>query len=140
MQRLTKRGEKMQKSCRSKGVPWRLACNRILEDVSSVFLFRFGSWSWSQQALQKKKLGDKHDESLIQILFKRKGNVCQLLYENIKPSSNKLKKNKSYLSKWASLPRVFGRVSDGYVTKGLMRFGNHCGMFCFSEKYMLVGK
>ena len=90
--------------------------------------------------LAKKKLGDKHDESLIQILFKRKGNVCQLLYENIKPSSNKLKKNKSYLSKWASLPRVFGRVSDGYVTKGLMRFGNHCGMFCFSEKYMLVGK
>ena len=57
--------------CKSKDL-WK---QKYSLEVYSVFTFGCYSWSWSHQALQtKRKLGDKPDETLIQIQKTRRGN------------------------------------------------------------------
>ena len=41
--------------CRSKDAPWRITCQRMVNQVHSVFIFGCESWSWSHQALNRTK-------------------------------------------------------------------------------------
>ena len=53
---------------RSKDVPWRVKCRRMMEHVYSVFCFGSENWSWSRATLDRiDGWGDKGDEAGISI-------------------------------------------------------------------------
>ena len=72
MQSANKACWKDVKIYRSKDVPWRVKCRRMVEIVYSVFCFGIDNRSWSQKTLDRiKEQGNKNDESSIP-LRKRK--------------------------------------------------------------------
>ena len=47
---------------KSKDVPWRIKCQRLVDHVYAVFSFGSEIWSWTQQTLEKLKRGKNNDE------------------------------------------------------------------------------
>ena len=43
--------------CRSKDVPWRIRCRRLVDHVYSVFSFGSENWPWTIHALDRIKRG-----------------------------------------------------------------------------------
>ena len=40
---------------KSKDVPWKVTCQRLMDHVFAVFSFGSETWSWTQQTLKKNK-------------------------------------------------------------------------------------
>ena len=53
MQAATKAFWKDIKIFKSKYVPWRMKCQRLVDHVYAVFSFASETWSWTQQTLEK---------------------------------------------------------------------------------------
>ena len=69
------------KICRSKDVPWRVKCRRMVEHVYSVFCFGSENWSWNQSR-QNQRMGNEGDESFISNQKGRRGDVGKVLHKN----------------------------------------------------------
>ena len=58
---------------RSKDVPWRVKCKRMVEQVYGVFCFESANWSWRQAILDRiKGWGNKGHEASVQIFCEKK--------------------------------------------------------------------
>ena len=44
---------------KSEDVPWRVKCQRLVDHVYAVFSFGSENWSWTQQTLEKLKVGKR---------------------------------------------------------------------------------
>ena len=82
MQSANKAYEKDIAVYRSKDVPWRIKCRRLVDHVYSVFSFGSANWSWTIQTMDRiKKVGGEDNDAIILIQQKERRNMGPVQYK-----------------------------------------------------------
>ena len=94
---------------RSRDLLSMVKCRRMVEQVSSA------CWSSNQQSLQKKRLGDKHDETMVRVEKEKQIKRGSATPQKLQGWPGSYGQSISHLSCLKSLPKVFGVLWDGSV-------------------------
>ena len=68
--------------CKSKDVPWRITCQRLVDHVYAVFSLGSEKWSWTQQTLDKIKGGKQNNDEVVPLEKTKRGDVGRIPGKN----------------------------------------------------------